>query len=96
MAPDPTRRIQRHAIDSGPPTVLRTIGERLDAIEPWTDVPIVTVTLDWRIEGINPGRLPSCLEGTRPDDGRYRSQPNRADGDQHEASAHHRPARRVF
>jgi hypothetical protein len=96
MATDPTRSIQRHAIDSGLATDLRAIGERLAAIEPSTDVPIVTVTLDWRIEGTNPGRSPFYPEGTRPDDGRYRSQPDRRSDDQDEASARRRPARRVF
>lgn len=96
MATDPTRSIQRHTIDSGLTGDLRAIGDRLAAIEPSTDIPIVTVSLDWRIEGTNPGRSPFYPEGTRPDDGRYRSQPDRSDDDQDEASARRRPARRVF
>lgn len=96
MATDPTQRIQRHPIDTELTTDLRAIGERIAAIAPSTDVPIVTATLDWRIEGTNPGRSPFYAEGTRPDDDRYRSQPNRAGTEQGEESARRRPARRVF
>jgi hypothetical protein len=96
MATDPTQSIQAHNVRTDLSTDLRRIGERMVAIEPSTDVPIVTVTLDWRIEGTNPGRTPFYPEGTRPDDGRYKSQPARPAEEREEESARRRPARRVF
>lgn len=96
MATDPTQSIQEHDLHSGITTDLRAIAERVVAIEPSTDIPIVTVTLDWRIEGTNPGRTPFYPEGTRPDDDRYKSQPDRPVEEREEESARRRPARRVF
>jgi peptide subunit release factor 1 (eRF1) len=96
MATDPTQRIQRQDTSTGLATELRAIGERLAAIEPSIDVPIVTATLDWRIEGTNPGRSPFYAEGARPDNDRYRSQPDRPGEERDAESARRRPARRVF
>jgi peptide chain release factor subunit 1 len=96
MATDPTKGIQEREHETGITTDLRAVAERIVAFPPSTDIPIVTVSLDWRIEGTNPGRTPFYPEDTRPDDDRYKSQPDRPTEERAEESARRRPARRVF
>lgn len=67
MATNPTRRIKQfeHATDLTPK--VETQLSRLAALPPSTSVPYVTATLDWRIEGTNPGRSPRLANGDADD-----------------------------
>lgn len=96
MGIDPTQSIREQDREGPLVAPVRKIAERLAGIEPSTDIPYVTVTLDWRVEGTNPGRTPFYREGTRPDDDKLRSQPDRPAEERDEESARRRPARRVF
>ncbi|MDQ4044898.1 MAG: hypothetical protein M3173_05555, partial [Chloroflexota bacterium] len=96
MGIDPTRSVQEQDYDNALVVQARRIAERLAEFEPSPAIPYVTVTLDWRVEGTNPGRQPYYPEGTRPDDDKLRSQPDRPSEERQEDSARRRPARRVF
>lgn len=95
MATDPTQTIQHHENESALAVDATNVARRLAALSPSTDVPIVTVSLDWRIEGTNPGRQPD--EHTQPSltesnrDGSKRPQV-----DEGEQSARRRPSFRYF
>ena len=65
MATDPTKRIVEQRYDSALAADLDATIRRMAALEPSTDIPTLTVSLDWRIEGTNPGRQPD--ERTRPE-----------------------------
>lgn len=80
MATDPTRRIRQFDHDTGFTLEVEPHLNRLAGLPPSTDVPYVTVNLDWRMEGTNPGRSPS---------------PGSSD-DGEDTSARRRPAYRIF
>ncbi len=80
MVTDPTRSIQHIEYDTA---LTENVDERLGrlaSLPPSTDIPYVTLSIDWRIEGTNPGRGHQI----DPDDNGEQSSSNR------------RPARRVF
>lgn len=80
MATDPTQRIRHLDQDTEFTLDVDAHLSRLAALPPSTDVPYVTVNLDWQIEGTNPGRSPV---------------PARVDEDV-DTSARRRPAYRTF
>jgi len=80
MATDPTRRIRQFDHDTEFTLEVEPHLKRLGALPPSTDVPYVTVNLDWRMEGTNPGRSPS----------------SGSDDDGENTSARRRPAFRIF
>jgi hypothetical protein len=96
MATDPTRTIQARDLPTELSTDLRAVAQQVAAIPPSTDIPIVTITLDWRIEGTNPGREPFYDEGMEPEDDTKRSSPRRPAAEQEAESARRRPSRREF
>ena len=61
MATDPTQRIAHSTTDTPLVTSVGTVLERLATIAPSPTQPILTVMLDWRPDGSNPG-------GIQPDD----------------------------
>lgn len=80
MVTDPTRSIQHIDYDTA---LTENVDERLRqlaSLSPSTDVPYFTLSIDWRIEGTNPGR------GHQID----------PDGDEEESSSNRRPARRIL
>ena len=93
MVTDPMKRIAEQQFDTALAVDIDAVLKRLAQLEPSTDIPVLTVTLDWRIEGTNPGRQPD--ERTRPEltesnrDGS--KQPQVDEGEQ---SARRRPAYR--
>lgn len=80
MATNPTQRIQRFDHDTEFTREIESHLSRLAALPPSTDVPYVTVNLDWQIEGTNPGRSPMPA----------------SDDDGVDTSARRRPAYRIF
>lgn len=56
MATDPTRRI-RHRTFTTPFTMgVENLLHRVGHLDPSTDAPYLTITLDWTVEGTSPGR----------------------------------------
>lgn len=95
MATDPTRTIREKDVDDVLVVQAKAIAEQLASLEPSPEVPIVTVTLDWRVEGTNPGRQPDAEHPAHRDEPR-RSEPDRSGEEQSEDSARRRPSRQQF
>jgi peptide subunit release factor 1 (eRF1) len=95
MATDPTRRIREQEVDDVLVVRAKAIAEQLASLEPSPDVPVVTVTLDWRVEGTNPGRQPDAQHPSHQDAQR-RSEPDRSGEERSEESARRRPSRQQF
>ena len=95
MATDPTQHIQEQKYGGALTAQSDSLIKRLAEMTPLTDLPVVTVTLDWRIEGTNPGRQPD--EHTRPSlTESNRDGSKRPEVDEGEQSARRRPAYRWF
>jgi len=62
MVTDPTKRITHSTTDTPLVTNIEPVLKRLATVAPSPTQPILTVTLDWRPDGTNPG-------GTQPDEG---------------------------
>lgn len=75
MATDPTQRIRRFDHETEFTEEVETHLSRLAALPPSTDVPYVTVILDWRMEGTNPGRSPNPQSSDDGEDTRARRRP---------------------
>lgn len=58
MATDPTRRVRTQTHSSDLTRDVQQALGRLAALTPSTDVPYLTVYLDWRVDGSAPGRRP--------------------------------------
>lgn len=56
MATDPTQQIRRRRFSSPFAIGADDLLDRIAHLEPATDVPYLTVALDWTVEGSNPGR----------------------------------------
>lgn len=56
MATDPTRSIRRRRLASPFQLGGADLLERVSGLPPATDVPYLTVSVDWRVEGTSPGR----------------------------------------
>lgn len=59
MVTDPTRRIRQYEHDSPLAGDLRHALQDLAALPPSTDIPYLTVSLDWQPQGSDPGREPA-------------------------------------
>jgi hypothetical protein len=59
MATDPIRRIRATAIESIAPPGIQEIMRHLAALPPSVEVPYLTLTLDWRIDGADPTIRPA-------------------------------------
>src|SRR5690349_7966756 len=58
MAIEPVERIRAFAHETSLALDLISTLERLSALPPATDAPYLTVNLDWRPDGSEPGRIP--------------------------------------
>lgn len=58
MAIDPVERIRTFAHETSLALELISMLERLSALPPATEAPYLTVNLDWRPDGSEPGRIP--------------------------------------
>ena len=58
MATDPTQRIREHLYETSIALDAHQTLVELAALPPSLDVPYVTVSLDWRFKGSDPGREP--------------------------------------
>lgn len=56
MATDPTRSIRRRRLASPFEFGAAGMVERVASLPPSTDIPYLTVTVDWRVQGDSPGR----------------------------------------
>ena len=88
MATDPIRGVRERAHDTALDLDARAALTRLAALPPSADAPYLTVSLDWRPDGTDPGRSPS------PDPRPSERRSGRDDGPQGGASR--RPSRQQF
>lgn len=80
MATDPTRSVKHIEHDTELTANVDRRLRRLASLPPSTDIPYLTVSVDWRIEGTNPGRSP------QPD----------PDGEMDDTPSSRRPSRRIL
>lgn len=59
MATDPTQRVREQVVDSPLDLDLQRALRRLAALEPSPAIPYLTIALDWRPDGQDPGRRPA-------------------------------------
>lgn len=85
MATDPVRRVRSIEQDAAAAPDLLAMLTRLAALSPQGDAPMLTVSIDWGIEGSDPGRVPPPTP--------KRSQERAA---RHETSAPKRPGWQVI
>ncbi len=84
MATDPTQRIREHLYETSIALDAHQTLVELAALPPSLDVPYVTVSLDWRFKGSDPGREP--VSSPRPSER----------GTPRVAGESHRPSRQAF